>query len=578
MAAGSASRATSSGPLRVAAALWLLTLLLYLPAMRFDFVDLDDPLYVAENPMVARGLTADGLRWAFTALRASNWHPLTWLSHMLDAQLFGLRPGGHHLTSILLHAANAALLVLLLQGLTGALGASALAAALFALHPLHVESVAWIAERKDVLSTFLGLLALLAYRRYLGRPGAGRLGLALACYALGLMSKPMLVSLPLLFLVLDWWPLGRWGMGGAQETASRGRLLREKAPFFLLAAASGLVTLAVQARSGAAASLGNVPLPLRVANALESCALYLLRTVVPRRLAAFYPLRVEALGVWRVALAALCLAIVGAAAVRLRRRAPFLAAGWLWYLITLLPIIGLIQVGDQARADRYTYLALTGIFVAVAWGLAAWAGERARRRAVGVACALAVLALLTGLTARQLTFWRDGEALFRRALAVSGGHHLLHNGLGRALERKGREDEAATQYRRALALDPAYAPAANNLGVLLLRKGRTDEARELLLRAVRGVPTSADARYNLGSLLFREGDDQGAAAILMEALRLNPDHPRAHNNLGVILFRAGRTAEAREHFAAAVRLRPDYDEARRNLAATGSGLANEHRK
>jgi hypothetical protein len=403
------------------ALLALLAVALYAPTARHGFVNLDDDAYVVLNPRVNAGLRAANVAWAFTGTACSNWHPLTWISHMLDVQLYGLMPRGHHLTNVALHAANTVLLLLLWRGLTGSLWRSALVAALFAVHPLHVESVAWIAERKDLLSTLLGLLAALAYLGHLRRPRPVAHALALCLFALALMAKPMLVTLPLLLLVLDVWPLGRLG-GPAGRRAALRRLVVEKAPWAALSLGSAAITLSVQSASGAVRPGDVFPVSERLANALVSGVAYAGAALWPARLAVYYPHPGGSLPAWQGAVAAALLAAASAAAWRAARRRPHLAAGWLWFLLSLAPVIGIVQVGTQARADRYTYLPLTGLFVALAWSLprAARAPRSARRTAASAAAVVALLALAARI---QTAYWRDSLTLLGRALdVVSDGH------------------------------------------------------------------------------------------------------------------------------------------------------------
>jgi hypothetical protein len=413
------------------------------PAGGFAFLNYDDNQYLTLNPRVTPGLTLDGAAWAFTSVGyAFNWHPLTWLSHMADVSLFGLDPRGHHLVNVLLHAANAALLFALLRALTGALWAPALVAALFAAHPLHVESVAWVSERKDLLSTLLGLATLAAYLRHLRRPGRWSLLPALAAFVLGLLAKPMLVGLPLLMLVLDFWPLGRL-------RGPRARRLLEKLPFLALAAAAAGVTYVAQLRGGALKGLQEVGLPVRAANALVAYVWYAAKALWPAGLTIFYPYPDPA-GEgfwWRALAAALGLGLVTAAALRLARRAPYVLAGWLWYVATLLPVVGLVQAGLQAVADRYTYLPLAGLFLAAAWGGAAAAPRRRRAAALApVACALA-LAAFAGAARAQLGVWRDSVALFEHALAVTQDNFVAELNLSAALREQGRVAEADRHFQ-----------------------------------------------------------------------------------------------------------------------------------
>jgi tetratricopeptide (TPR) repeat protein len=517
-----------------------LTVAVYLPILRNGFVDYDDNVYVFGNSEVQAGLTWEGVRWAFSTLSGGNWHPLTWLSHMADCQLFGLRAAGHHATSLLLHAVNTGLLYLVFRRMTGAVGRSAMVAALFALHPLHVESVAWVAERKDVLSTLFWLLALLAYAWYVRSPSWQRYAAVSVSLGLGLMCKPMLVTLPCVLLLLDWWPLGRYaGVSSGRAWWRRlAALTAEKVPLFAMVAALSIVTVIAQSRAGAVVSQEVITPGWRVANAMEAYTAYLEKTLWPAGLAVIYPhpgkTPVEEI-IWSVVvLAAITLGIV-----RFRRRS-YAVVGWLWYLGTLVPVIGLVQVGEAAMADRYTYVPLIGVFLALVWGVAdgvEWALARLGRptwhRSVLAAGAAITMVASGTLTLLQERHWRDTETLFRQAVRVTRNNHAAHSALGVGLDQKGDFAGAQEQFREALRLKPDYAEAHNFMGASLGRQGRLMEAETE----------------------FRE------------ALRLKPGLSEAHNNLGVVFGRQGKVAEALEQFREAVRLKPDYADARNNLRA-----------
>jgi protein O-mannosyl-transferase len=552
---------------RALAALLLVgvTLAAFAPVLSAGFVIYDDERYVLRNPHVQEGFGGDALLWAFTAGYASNWHPLTWLSHMLDWRLFGASPAGHHLTSLLLHAANAVALFLLLDRMTGAPWRAAFAAALFALHPLHVESVAWVAERKDVLSTLLWLLTTWSYVAWTRKKGTARYLLVVALLAFGLAAKPMLVTLPLTLLILDFWPLRRWEGG----TAPTLRLVAEKVPLLALSAASAAVTWAVQAASPAVGSLHEFPLGTRISNALVAYAGYLGKTVWPAGLAVFYPHPGPFLPLWKPAGAALLLVAITAAVVALRRRHPCLLSGWLWYLVTLLPVIGLVQVGEQAMADRYTYVPLIGLFVAAAWGIpdaargllaaSRWARwESAERDRVLhwalPAAAVALLLALAVVTRSQAATWKDSVTLFEHALAVTEENYLAHLDLGTALSREGRGAEALAHYAEAVRIKPDNAIARYDLGAALAARGRDAEAMEHYVKALALSPGYAAAHNNLGILLAKQGKIDEAARHYAEAARIRPDFAEAHFNLAVALHALGREAEARAELAAATRL------------------------
>jgi Flp pilus assembly protein TadD len=528
----------------------------------FGFTEIDDPAYVSENPAVLGGLSGSGVAWAFTTTREANWHPLTWLSLMADASIGGPRPRVFHVTNVVLHALCAVLLFTLFERMTGAVWRSALVAALFAVHPIHVESVAWVAERKDVLSTAFGLLALLAWLAFVRRPAAVRAFLALSLYAASLMAKPMLVSLPLLMLLLDVWPLAR--------TENRKRLVVEKLPWLALAAASCVVTFLVQTRGGAARSLTHYPLSGRAANALASYVAYLAKALWPQRLAAFYPYDYGGVLTWEVAGSALVLAAVTWACVRLRRRAPYLLVGWLWYLISLVPVIGLVQVGAQAMADRYTYVPLIGPFVMLAWGagdVVARAGRERQRssRIIAAGVAGTVLAALAVVAARQAATWRDSVALYTHALSVTEGNAVAHGGLATALFHRGEIDRAVAECRAALRIAPDMGDVQSNLIRGLIAQGNIDEAEARTREALASRPGDARVHVNAGLVAMIRGSLDAAAAAFDRALQLDPNDQDAHLNMGAILLRTGKRDEAVAHFVEAVRLRPGDAKARRAL-------------
>ncbi len=567
----------------ILAALAAATLLVYLPVLGNGFIDFDDGEYITGNPRVTGGLSASGAVWAFTTFHAGNWHPLTWLSHQADVQLFGLDPRWHHLTNLVLHAASALLLFLLLIDMTGARWPSAFTAALFALHPLHVESVAWASERKDVLLGLCFVLTLLGYVRYARKPGPARYMAVLGLFALALMAKPMAMTLPLVLLLLDWWPLGRWGQvawagaspgRAARESAGRRhgssewpRLLTEKVPLLAMAAASAAVTVAAQRAGGAVSRLEDIPAGTRLTNALISWVAYLGMTLRPAGLAGFYPYPPGPPSIWRAAAALVLLLGLTWTAVRLRRRAPVLVVGWLWYLLSLLPVIGLVQVGLQARADRYTYLPLIGIFAAAAWGLPLIVHRRRLPRAALAVVAVAVVAVCGFLTRVQAGYWRDSHTFFERAARATRDNWWGHENLGDWLAVHGRREEALREFGETIRIRPDYAGGHYNLAVTLEELGRDEEAADQYRRAVALEPGNADARNNLGSLLLRQSRAAEAAAQLREAVRLAPGDPRPVYNLGLALAALGDQAGAAIAFRRALGLRPDHAGAREALAS-----------
>ena len=567
----------------IAVGLFSGTVLLFLRAVPHAFVNYDDPDYVTANPWVKAGLTWDGVTWAFTAGHASNWHPLTWLSHMLDVSLFGLNPHGHHATSVLWHAANAVLAFAALRRLTGLVGASAWCAAWFAWHPLRVESVAWVAERKDVLSGFFWLLTLWTYARYAesrragAEPGrmrrSGWYAATLAALALGLMAKPMLVTLPCVLLLLDYWPLRRapWP-SNRTEWLAWGRLAAEKVPFFTLAALSAYVTYLVQKGGGAVTAA--LSLEQRLENAVVAVARYLGKHFVPADLAVLYPHPGDWPGAAVAGAAALVLAVTAAAWAG-RRSRPWLTMGWLWFLGTLVPVIGIVQVGLQSMADRYTYLPMLGVQVAVAFGVAEVWRRRPRSpgtRLLAGGAGAAMLAVLAGATWRQIGVWENSFTLFDRAVAVTQNNYLAYNNRGIWLCDRGRIEEGAADYRKSLAIRPDYPEANNNLGRLLVQQGRAAEAVPLLRRALAGKPGSADVRNNLANALADAGQVDEATTLYEEILRQEPRHVNALNGLGVALAMKGRAQEARAKLEEAVRLEPANAGAHGNLGNVYSML------
>ncbi len=583
-------RPASRTEIGIALALAVAVLLVFGRGLGNRFVNYDDDVYVTSNRHVQQGLTPATVRWALTTFDAANWHPLTWLSLELDSQLYGPeRPWGYHLTSLLWHAANSVLLFYLFRRLTGMVWRSALVAGLFALHPLHVESVAWVAERKDVLSTFFGLLAILAYAGYVARPGAARSLGVLAAYALSLAAKPMLVTLPFLLLLLDYWPLGRFPRQGKAGPDDRVRaeapradrparspafLVVEKIPLLALAAGSSLVTLWAQRAGGATRALEGLPLPLRLANAVVAYAGYLAKAVWPVGLNPLYPHPLDRLPAWKIVGAGMFLAVVTVLGVWQRRRRPYLLVGWLWYLGTLVPVIGLVQVGTQAMADRYTYLPLVGIFVMGVW----WLGDALARRAVAPAAVAAASCAVLGACATaawlQVGYWHDSVALWRHTLAADADNPIAHYNLGLALEAGGKGDEAREQYRQAIRQNPRYVDAHTNLGIMLIKRGDVNGALEQLRASAALRPGRADLRTNLAQALLVAGRSREALAEAVEALHIDPKSALAHVLAGQVLTGTGNYAAGERHLRDALALQPDFADAHYWL---GVSLQAQHR-
>jgi hypothetical protein len=528
--------ARSGGPRRAGWARWVACALPaavaswpFLQVAGHAFIQFDDDRYVTENPFVREGVTWAGVQWAWTASYAANWHPLTWLSHMVDVQLFGLDAGAHHLVNVLLHAANAGLLGLVLVRLTGAVWRSALVAALFAVHPLHVESVAWVAERKDLLSTLFGLAMLWAYARHARRPGPARLALVALCLSASLLAKAMWVTAPFLLLLLDVWPLRRvrWGGAAAGEPHAEvarvplARLVAEKVPLLVLCLASSVMTVVAQGRGGALDSLERTGLAARLGNAAVSYVRYLGMTFWPADLAVFYPLPAGGPPAWQVLGAAVVLVAISAWVLHARRDAPWLVFGWCWYLGMLVPVIGIVQVGSQALADRYTYVPLTGILVAVVWEAERRLGRFTRRTAALALPAVAVVAVLSIVTVRQVARWRDQETLFRHTAAVTEDNAIAHHLLSVELARQGRYAEALVHAREAVRSSPADHHAQKNLGFVLYRIGLVDDAIVALRRAIELKPGFGEAHENLAIAYGRKGWTEEAMREMALGMKLS---------------------------------------------------------
>ena len=555
------------------------TLVAFEEVRNHAFLNLDDNVYVTENRQVQSGLTLKSVIWASTRMHAGHWHPLTWLSHMLDCELYGLNPGGHHLTNLLFHIVNTLLLFLVFKRMTGRLWMSGFIAALFALHPLHVESVAWVAERKDVLSTFFWMLTMWFYMRYVEGPGLNRYLLVLLSFTLGLLAKPMLVTLPFVLLLLDYWPLGRFQFAQSSgnlkspnfKSTSRTDqksialcIIREKALLFILSAVSSILTIIAAQRVGAAAPLETYRLGMRFANALVSYVSYIEKMIWPSHLAVFYPYP-ELLPIWKVAGAGLLLVFVSFLAILAARKRPYLVVGWFWYLGTLVPVIGLMQAGSQAMADRFTYVPLIGLFIMIVWGVQdILAGWRYRGVVLSISGGL-LLSILIIITRLQVKHWQNDVTLFKHSVNANTNNYLSHSILGVALYQEGKSQEAIDHFSEALRIKPDHTETHNGLGVVLASQGRYQEAIAHFKEALKIKPDDAGAHNNLGLALERQGKHQEAMAHYARALRIKPDYAEAHNNLGVFLLRKGKNQEAIPYFTDALRLKPDYAEAHINL-------------
>ena len=529
---------SASGQRLIALGLILAVLIVYGRLAFFDSVFFDDHVYVIEKTQVLSGLSASSLHWAFTTTDAGFWHPLTWISLMIDHDLWGMNPGGYHLTNVFLHLAATLLLFAALHRLTGAIGKSGLVAAMFALHPLHVESVAWIAERKDVLSGVFWMLSLYLYARYAEKPILHRYALVLLSFFLGLMAKSMVVTLPIICLLLDIWPLKRLSMQTWRHVVA------EKIPFLILGTAAGAVTILAEQQVGALKTFAEFSLSGRLTNAVVAYGFYLYKTVYPFSLAVHYPHP----GSWPLSIVSLSLLIVGTVtffAVKLFKTQTYFLIGWLWYIITLLPVIGLIQIGNHAYADRYTYIPLIGVFMAVVWGAEAWGNGKSGRQLSLAILAVVVTVFFALVSSQQIRHWQNAETLFRQAVAVTGRNYLAHNNLGAALSRQGRYGEAVGQFILALNIRPDYPESLFNMGVALAGQGRYDDAILLYERVLALNPNFAEGHNNAAIVYARRHEFDRARIHFREALRLRPEYPEAINNLKIMEEQAkkGKTGE-----------------------------------
>jgi protein O-mannosyl-transferase len=563
-----------SNPVFLGLLLAATTLIIFWPVTRCDFLNYDDPDYFTANPRVLSGLTPANFIWAFTTGHAGNWHPLTWLSLMLDAELFGKNPFGPHFTNLFFHAANATLLFLLLQKLTAAPWRSAFIAALFALHPLHVESVAWISERKDVLSTFFVLLSLWAYVAHTQKfkPSdmkwkttfvSRNYWLSLFLFTLALMSKPMVVTLPFVMLLLDWWPLQRISNPGFQIVSLR-RLFMEKIPFFVLSSISCAVTFAVQQKGGAVAALTKFSISQRIENTFVAYARYLGKMFWPVNLANPYPLP----GHWELSLAIYSVALIAglsAIAVLFARRFPFAFTGWFWFVGTLVPVIGLVQVGDAAMADRYTYFPLIGIFIVLVWSANFLFENLNVPKSLVIFCAAIILAACAFRTRDQLNYWQNSGTLFRHTLAVTENNYIAENNLGTWLSTRGKVPEAMDFFRQSLRIKAENPDAFFNLGNAFAKLGNWDEAINDYQQALQITPDQADILNNLGFALAMKKQFSDAIACFEAALKLNPGSADTHNNLATVYFMEQKFSEAAQHYREAIRLAPDNAQIYANL-------------
>ena len=579
--------------------LTLATLAVFQQVREYDFVNYDDQVYVTGNQHIRAGLTRESVVWAFTTPHSGHWHPLTSLSHMLDCHLFGLRAGAHHLTSVLFHIANTLLLFGVLKQMTGALWRSAFVGALFALHPFHVESVAWISERKDVLSTLFWMLTMAGYLRYVKHPNTSRYLLTLLVFALGLMAKPMLVTLPFVLLLLDYWPLQRFQLDQAVKNVNRRtrksvdtdsqwrvgfRLIREKIPFFALSAISSVITFLVMQSRGIVLGTQRASLDVRVANALISYVKYIGKTIWPSRLAVFYPHPFGTVSIWHGVVSALLVLCISIFVIRLARSHKYLPVGWLWYLGTFVPVIGFVQVGEQAMADRYSYVPLTGLFIIAGWGFSDLVSRCRFSKIILAASALIVILALSICSGLQARHWRNSITLCEHAINVTDDNFLAYNGLGAELCRQNKLDEGIAYLEKALRIMPSQHNANFNMATALARQGKFEGAIEHYQQALRIEPDNIETQKGLAAVIedqrktgqamsyYTRADtlaDQSrfdeAVKYYKEAIELKPNFIAAHGRLGLVLAKQGKIDEAIEEFRAVLAERPDDVEMHCNL-------------
>ncbi len=545
------------------------TLAAYEPIRHNNFVHYDDNLYITENPNVTGGITPGSVIWAFTKSHASNWHPLTWLSHMLDCEIYGLKPVGHHITNVLIHTVNGLLLFWLLTRMTGAIWASGFVAAVFALHPVHVESVAWAAERKDVLSGLFWILTILAYVRYTERPNFKRYSLVLLVFTLGLMCKPMVVTLPFVLLLLDWWPLERieaWHSVSSPASEkmrghklSIGRLIAEKIPLLVLSAISSVVTIIAQRSGGAVAGLGYISLDCRIANAFISYISYIGKTIWPSGLAVPYPYPHKSISDAVSLICILLFVLMTAISVHAGRRKKYILVGWLWYVGTLVPVLGLVQVGEQGMADRYMYLPMLGLLIITAWFVKDVVSKRPCWKVTAAILAVAILSSMAAITRTQVRYWQDDLTLFEHALKITKDNPVVENNYGCALSKLGFVDEAQKHLQNALRINPAYSEARNNLVKIYLKKGMLNEMIACFNEIIRRNEATADTYYNLAAALEMQKKYDEAAKYYAKSLEMNPEDPAANKRMGIALLAAGKTSEALGYAKRACELTGDKD-------------------
>ncbi len=541
------------------------TLSVYFQVKNFEFISYDTPEYVYENKYVAQGLSAEGIKWALTTTYMSNWHPLSWLSHMLDVTLFGLEPGSHHLMNVFIHLLNTFLLYIIFLRMTGKQLQSATVAALFALHPLHVQSVVWVAERKDLLSTMFFMLTVIAYLNYLKNHSLKWYLSVILIYILGLACKPMIVTLPFVLWLLDYWPLKRYGF----KLNTPGRKVAaysfgDKMPLLMLSAASSVITIVAQQSGGAMASLGEIGLKARLVNAVFGYTMYLRKIIWPDNIAIVYPYP-EHLSSWAIVYSCVCILGTSMLSFWSIKKRPWLAVGWLWFVGTLVPVIGIVQVGMQSMADRYTYIPAIGIFVMVSWGMIAVMEEHSFNNKWMFALLIMLLFVYSSVTWKQIGYWRNSETLFRHTIDVTEKNYIAHNNLGYELLEKGDLDNAIRHLSRAIEIKPEFEVAHLNLGIAFSKTGNIEKAKEQYKIAIQMKPDYPEAYSNLGNVYYREGKYREAVTLYTRALGLKPDFVEAYNNMAAAMIQLGDNKKAIELFQNALRIDPDNRNMKRNL-------------
>lgn len=536
----------------------------------FDFISYDDELYVTENSQVQAGISVEGTIWAFTTFHAGNWHPLTWLSHMLDCELYGLNPMGHHWTNLLFHIANTILLFFMFQKMTGSIWRSTFVAALFALHPLHVESVAWVAERKDVLSTFFWMLTIIVYYRYVKRPSLFAYLPVILFLSLGLMAKPTLVTLPFVLLLLDFWPLERLKYYSHHQSSNfqaltLSRFIWEKIPLFVPVAASSALTFIAQQKIGAVYSFEALSIKTRIANACVSYAHYIIKAIWSQQLAIFYPHPFGMLSSWNIFGSVLLIAGLSFLAIRMLNQYKYVVVGWFWYLGTLVPVIGLLQVGAQGMADRYTYIPLIGLFIIAAWGMPDLLKKWHSNKIILAVFAIILISVFSTRTCFQIKHWKNSVAVFENAIKVTNYNWLAYNNLGLALMRDDKAEKAVFYYKKALQIKPDYLTALDNLGIALFKLGKYEEALSYYLEALKINPQNAGIHNHIANVLTALGKLEKAVQHYKKALLIDPKLAITHNNFAIALVAQGNLEKAIFHYESAIKKDPEYVDAHYNF-------------